>query len=83
VGEARALEVVDRGRIDAVVLAKDEAPQELGLRLGGPAAERRLGTVADAVHERLDAAASRPRQAEPIGGEDLADPVARQVASLP
>ena len=82
-GESGALEVVDRGRVDPVVLAKHEAAQELGLRVRGSAPQGELGAVADAIRHRRGPTPAPAGELEPVGDEDLADAVARPVAGLP
>ena len=60
VAEPGAAEVFDRGGVDALVLAEDEAARKLGLALGHAAAEGALGASADlvAMAERQE----RPRR---------------------
>src|SRR5256885_5374120 len=82
-GESRALEVVDRGRVDAVVLAEHKAAQELRLRLRRSGPEGEFGAVADAIDRPHGPRAPLAGEPYPVGDEHLTDAVAREVASLP
>jgi hypothetical protein len=63
-GQAGAFEVVDRGRLDAVVLAQDEAPQERRFGLRCAAFESDLGPGTDVVDQgrRTGALPTRERR---------------------
>ena len=83
VREARALELVDRSRIDAVVLAEHEPARQRRLGLRHPALERGLGAIADAVHQRRNTAAARSGERDAVRLEDGPDAVGSQVARAP
>ena len=83
-GEPGALEVVDRRRVDAVVLAEHEAAQERRLRVSGVplprAASARSGRRS--ITREAAAAPARRLRCGPAA-EHLADAESRQVARLP
>jgi len=83
VGEAGALEVVDRRGVDPVVLAEDEAAKQSGLGRRRAALERGLGTIADAVGKRGSSAAAAPGELDPLRLDDAMDTEALEVGGLP
>ncbi len=81
--ESGGLELIDRRRVDTVVLAEDEAAQERGGGCLGPATERLLGAGANAVEQAGEATARSLRALDAARREDVRDPEAAQVVALP
>src|SRR4051794_9985072 len=82
-GKARALEVVDRLRVEAVVLAQQESAEERRLRVGRSALQGRVGAASDPVEDPDGAAAPPAGWANAVGSKHLPDAEAGQVVGLP
>ncbi len=82
VREARALEVVDRRRVDAIVLAEDEAAQKGCLGVRRPPLQGGLRPPAKLVDEAGEAAAATARERDRARIDDAPDAEARQVGGL-
>jgi hypothetical protein len=83
VGEAGALEVVDRRRVDAIVLPEEKPAQERRLGVGRAAFQGGGRTAPDAVHGTREAGAALARRCDGPGAEHLANAESRQVVRLP
>ena len=82
-GQPGAAEVVDRGGVDAVVLAENEAAQQRCLGRRVAVAERGCGAIADRVDRPREPHSLPPRQPDAAGMQHSRDAESLEVAALP
>ena len=80
--ESRALELVDGGRVDPVVLAEDEAAQERRRAVGRARGERALGPLADPIEGAGQPRPSAIAELDRARGEHPGDPEPLEIAAL-